>query len=165
MGVRSRSLATKLSHDASTCCRFCIHSGNNLQALGMTQLELKERDRATKDVNEHYDDGMREELDSCESPIWIFGTTVFLTGSVLNFVAFAFAPQSILASLEGIQVRAAKRGQHHPLYSPDTAPLHPPLTHVSRLCAMPSFTAHPPCPSSSRTCSLGGSCSGPTSRR
>jgi uncharacterized membrane protein YjjP (DUF1212 family) len=31
---------------------------------------------------------------------------VFIVGSLLNFTAFAFAPQSVLASLEGIQVGA-----------------------------------------------------------
>jgi len=44
-----------------------------------------------------------EELDTCQSPIWVVGTVVFISGSLLNFAAFAFAPQSILASLEGIQ--------------------------------------------------------------
>jgi hypothetical protein len=44
-----------------------------------------------------------EEIDTCKSPVWVIGTTIFITGSLLNFVAFAFAPQSILASLEGIQ--------------------------------------------------------------
>ena len=36
----------------------------------------------------------------------VVGTTVFIVGSLLNFTAFAFAPQSVLASLEGIQVGA-----------------------------------------------------------
>ena len=34
------------------------------------------------------------------------GTIIFVTGSVINFIAFALAPASILAPLESIQVRA-----------------------------------------------------------
>jgi hypothetical protein len=40
---------------------------------------------------------------SCKSTTWVIGTVIFVSGSLLNFAAFAFAPQSILASLEGIQ--------------------------------------------------------------
>lgn len=47
--------------------------------------------------------GPEEEIDTCQSVVWVVGTVIFITGSLLNFVAFAFAPQSILASLEGIQ--------------------------------------------------------------
>ena len=51
----------------------------------------------------HAEGEMKDEIDTCESRTWVVGTTIFITGSVLNFGAFAFAPQSILASLEGIQ--------------------------------------------------------------
>ena len=37
------------------------------------------------------------------SPTWVIGTFVFLSGSFLNFGSYAFAPQSMLASLESIQ--------------------------------------------------------------
>lgn len=40
---------------------------------------------------------------SCTSLTWIIGTTIFLSGSLLNFASFAFAAQSMLASLESIQ--------------------------------------------------------------
>jgi hypothetical protein len=46
-----------------------------------------------------------DEISACDSPVFVVGTAIFVTGSLLNFAAFAFAPQSILASLEGIQVR------------------------------------------------------------
>ena len=38
-----------------------------------------------------------------ESPIWVVGTLIFVTGSLLNFASYAFAAQSMLASLESIQ--------------------------------------------------------------
>ncbi|KAL7449925.1 hypothetical protein ACHAWC_001929 [Mediolabrus comicus] len=38
-----------------------------------------------------------------ESQIWIVGTLIFVTGSLLNFASYAFAAQSMLASLESIQ--------------------------------------------------------------
>ncbi len=38
-----------------------------------------------------------------ESPIWLVGTLIFVTGSLLNFASYAFAAQSMLASLESIQ--------------------------------------------------------------
>ena len=84
-----------------------INLGNNLQALGMTRLEIK---KATAHLEELAngappDDTTNDVIDARESPVWIFGTATFITGSLLTFAAFAFAPQSILASIEGIQVR------------------------------------------------------------
>ena len=35
--------------------------------------------------------------------VFIVGTVIFVTGSVLTFVSFAFAPQSVLAPLESVQ--------------------------------------------------------------
>lgn len=87
----------------------CINLGNNLQSLGMTQLEMKQHNSL---LQGHLEDPEKEiksirkkirtqRINTCESRLWIFGTVVFLTGSLLTFAAFAFAPQSILASLEG----------------------------------------------------------------
>lgn len=107
---------------------IAINAGNNLQSYGMAQLEAKihaeslESDEEAK-VGEKADggalakdggDGLKEglgaddgvspaEIDTCQSTTWIVGTTIFVSGSLLNFAAFAFAPQSVLASLEGIQ--------------------------------------------------------------
>mmetsp|Transcript_46124 Transcript_46124/g.104194 ORF Transcript_46124/g.104194 Transcript_46124/m.104194 type:complete len:296 (-) Transcript_46124:833-1720(-) len=79
-----------------------INSGNNLQSLGMAQLEAKISPEIQ--VEKLEDEPVpHEEIDACQSKTWVVGTTIFITGSLLNFSAFAFAPQSILASLEGIQ--------------------------------------------------------------
>jgi len=86
---------------------ICINFGNNLQSLGMAQLEIKQNaevlERSGKGAPRDEDQEFVAEIDTCQSPVWIAGTAIFLTGSVCNFSAFAFAPQSILASLEGIQ--------------------------------------------------------------
>ncbi len=39
----------------------------------------------------------------CSSITWVIGTVVFVSGSLLNFASYAFAAQSMLASLESIQ--------------------------------------------------------------
>ena len=38
-------------------------------------------------------------VDNCGSKVWVFGTTVFLSGSLLNFGSYGLAPQSVLACL------------------------------------------------------------------
>ena len=38
-----------------------------------------------------------------QSVTWIVGTVVFVSGSLLNFCSYAFAAQSMLASLESVQ--------------------------------------------------------------
>jgi hypothetical protein len=77
----------------------------------MSQLEIKEIDHEAKEMKEFLrnseaesaDTEGRQEINSCESKIWVVGTVIFITGSLLTFAAFAFAPQSILACIEGIQ--------------------------------------------------------------
>ena len=76
----------------------------------MAQLEIKENEEAAVEEMAVKKKGETAEgpngdgeIDSCESPVWVVGTVIFISGSLLNFAAFAFAPQSILASLEGIQ--------------------------------------------------------------
>ena len=44
-----------------------------------------------------------EELSNCSSKMYIAGTILFVSASLCNFAAFAFAPQSLLASLEAVQ--------------------------------------------------------------
>jgi hypothetical protein len=81
-----------------------INTGNNLQSLGMATLyRHREADRANGVAIPRGKDGKEADVDTCASPVWVCGTVVFVSGSLLNFTAFAFAPQSILASLEGIQ--------------------------------------------------------------
>jgi len=57
-----------------------INIGNNIQALG-----LKRKDAGQKDHLFH------------------IGTAIFVTASIINFAAFAFAPAAILAPLESFQ--------------------------------------------------------------
>lgn len=59
---------------------ICINTGNNFQSLGM-----------------HCDE------DPTQSPTWRLGTVIFVSGALLNFASYAFAAQSMLASLEAIQ--------------------------------------------------------------
>ena len=39
----------------------------------------------------------------CSSRLWVIGLTIFITGSLLNFVAFTFASASILVPIEAVQ--------------------------------------------------------------
>ena len=39
-----------------------------------------------------------------QSLTWVIGTVIFISGSLLNFASYAFAAQSLLASLESVQV-------------------------------------------------------------
>jgi len=68
---------------------LCINTGNNLQSLGMH--------------NMHIEESADEEPNLCKSSTWVAGTVVFVTGALLNFASYGFAPQSTLASLESIQ--------------------------------------------------------------
>jgi len=65
---------------------LAINTGNNLQSYGMHKMELEEKEESL-----------------CKSFYWVMGTVVFITGALLNFASFGFAPQSTLASLESIQ--------------------------------------------------------------
>ena len=76
---------------------IAINTGNNIQSLGMKQLEDLARNEAKK-RNEVFDPhGLK--VDNCGSKVWVFGTTVFLSGSLLNFGSYGLAPQSVLACL------------------------------------------------------------------
>jgi len=92
----------------------CINAGQNLQSLGMSQLAERDEEMisATTAPSTQELRGVAfnsspatgaEPLGSCQSITWVVGTAVFASGSLLNFAAFAFAPQSMLASLEGVQ--------------------------------------------------------------
>jgi uncharacterized membrane protein len=81
-----------------------INLGNNLQSLGMLRLKrAREADIANGVVIARGKDGEEADINSCASPMWVCGTIIFVTGALVNFSAFAFAPQSIVASLAGIQ--------------------------------------------------------------
>lgn len=78
-----------------------INTGNNLQSLGMQQLELEM-------IEEAHLAGKTEmptaaEINPNQSKTWVMGTGIFITGSLLNFASYSLAPQSLLASLESVQ--------------------------------------------------------------
>jgi len=78
---------------------IAINVGNNLQSRGMFLLE-QERIRTTSSFAVGAND---KEIDACTSSMWVCGTVVFVTGALLNFASYGFAPQSLLATLESIQ--------------------------------------------------------------
>lgn len=112
---------------------IAINTGNNIQSLGLKELkegksydsgtEIKKtflpnfrrsrRKTAPSDVMKITDDkisAIRKESDTesnqadpCSSMTWMIGTIIFVSGSLLNFASYAFAAQSMLASLESIQ--------------------------------------------------------------
>jgi len=67
---------------------IAINTGNNLQSLGLQQLDELDSE---------------EEVGTCSSKTWVLGTVIFVTGALLNFASYGFAAQSTLASLESIQ--------------------------------------------------------------
>ena len=106
-----------------------INTGNNIQSLGLKKLKKK---RLISKISEKRINKKRQKwlpltskknmkIVPCEhstkeqesiiiqnagpstSKTWVIGTVIFITGSLLNFSSFAFAPQSMLASLESIQ--------------------------------------------------------------
>lgn len=83
---------------------IAINTGNNFQSLGMQQLEEKRQSEGVEKVGA---DGQVEvELPTYEphqSKTWVYGTVIFVSGSLFNFASYAFAAQSLLASLEAIQ--------------------------------------------------------------
>ena len=76
---------------------IAINTGNNIQSLGMVQLEEEAKAKAKKDG------GDVGKIDNCKSKVWVIGTVIFVTGSLLNFASYALAEQSLLASLEAVQ--------------------------------------------------------------
>jgi len=76
---------------------IAINTGNNLQSLGMYELELSQAEEQIHSKEE------KKDLKVCSSKTWVFGTVIFVTGALLNFASYGFAPQSTLASLESVQ--------------------------------------------------------------
>lgn len=85
-----------------------INTGNNVQCLGMQKLqekaekEYQEKLAASSSPEEAAQISIRE-IPPAESRIWVIGTTIFLSGSFLNFGSYAFAASNLLAPLESIQ--------------------------------------------------------------
>lgn len=104
---------------------IAINLGNNLQSLGLKRLrELKEREVENRDtdfknccafVSKFHSKSIAPEstvhavakgsqcTKSYHSKLWIIGTVIFVTGTIFNFYSYAFAAQSLLASLESVQ--------------------------------------------------------------
>jgi Protein of unknown function (DUF803). len=90
---------------------IAINTGNNIQSLALKSLNGKGRKyRPGKpktvpidDEGESVDEADKSVPNPCSSSLWIIGTVIFITGSLLNFVSYAFAAQSMLASLESVQ--------------------------------------------------------------
>jgi len=80
-----------------------INTGNNIQSLGLMQLEAeaKKARTARKDAGEVEE--AEVDVSPHESRTWMIGTFVFVSGSLMNFASYPFAPQSMLASLESVQ--------------------------------------------------------------
>merc|ERR1712023_37725 len=86
-----------------------INMGNNLQSLGMQRmhtlalLDAEQAKYRLETEGQEVDPDNLPNPNLCKSRTWIIGTTVFVTGSLLNFASFGFAAQSLLASLEAVQ--------------------------------------------------------------
>ena len=110
---------------------IAINTGNNVQSLGLKNLkegksydsgiEIKKsflpdfrrqrRKTAPSDLQvtcneisvKGKDLNKESKAHPCSSMTWMIGTIIFVSGSLLNFASYAFAAQSMLASLESIQ--------------------------------------------------------------
>ncbi len=101
---------------------IAINTGNNIQSLGLKAAKAQSVERKPKSTglfrrkakispeNEgegvddtHACDETTAEPNPCSSTTWIIGTVIFVSGSIINFASYAFAAQSMLASLESIQ--------------------------------------------------------------
>jgi hypothetical protein len=111
---------------------IAINTGNNIQSLGLKQSQALEREpstqttssedatssrrkqsipwlspKATKTAPYDNDDEFSVVTVAKQSPLvsmtWLAGTIIFVSGSLLNFASYAFAAQSMLASLESVQ--------------------------------------------------------------
>jgi hypothetical protein len=89
--------------------------GNNLASLAYSTNDDEEGEgdgdkeesgkvEGEKDMDGEGDkDGEEKELSFWEKNLWAVGTATFVGGSLMTFVAFGFAAQSLLASLESVQ--------------------------------------------------------------
>lgn len=69
---------------------ICINTGNNLQSMGLHELQaLDEADAEDDAKNLKRDDDAppREPREPSESRTWIVGTTIFVSGALLNFAS------------------------------------------------------------------------------
>jgi uncharacterized membrane protein len=76
---------------------IAINTGNNIQALGIKSL----KDNSAISVDSKHQ--VEAPPSVFHSRAWILGTIIFVGGSLINFTSFAFAAQSLLASLQSVQ--------------------------------------------------------------
>lgn len=96
-----------------------INAGNNMQSLGLKNLKGREEGKPTNrkrgetrffkptgtvapETIPHSSADVYSDK-PYKSKIWILGTAIFVIGTMLNFYSYAFAAQSLLASLESVQ--------------------------------------------------------------
>lgn len=111
---------------------IAINTGNNIQSLGLKKARAKDKvapvepadqgspdpqpkkqnatwlsPKGAKTAPYENDDEISVVTVAKQSPLlsmtWVIGTIIFVTGSLLNFASYAFAAQSMLASLESVQ--------------------------------------------------------------
>ncbi len=109
---------------------IAINTGNNIQSLGLKSIREKvvpsENDSQPRTTSKRHSLNLLSPTKSQIAPsyedersasqvvdigdrspiksiIWILGTFIFVSGSLLNFASYAFAAQSMLASLESVQ--------------------------------------------------------------
>lgn len=110
---------------------IAINTGNNLQSLGLKSLQREQQltsrsspaekpsrkvpwlsptpvkispeDHEPEDESHSEFVFVKARTNPIHSIAWIVGTIIFVLGSLLNFASYAFAAQSMLASLESVQ--------------------------------------------------------------
>ena len=100
---------------------ICINIGQNLQAKGLHalneqqeqqqqqrqhELELEQAARAggaPQQQPHQQQEPQPQKPKPCESRTWAIGLSIFIFGSLVNFLAFAFAPATVLVALEAVQ--------------------------------------------------------------
>ena len=95
------------------CGSISQNLGNNLSSLAYSSHEEENDEESTKalkqvDIEDAIpEDGeegdKKNEMTFWEKNLWAIGTATFVGGSLMTFVAFGFAAQSLLASLESVQ--------------------------------------------------------------
>ena len=92
-----------------------INIGNNIQALGLKSKEEKETD--TRDSGGGGEGGVAGNGGGNQR-LFVIGTVIFVSSSLVNFGAFALAPASILAPLESFQFVSNLLFNHYVNHAP-----------------------------------------------
>ena len=105
LGLKNRKNESKIDSkdDSALSCDSC-----NQKPLYSIKNRIKIHPTDSAGANEKIIDACSESpIESNDRPwssaTWVVGTGIFFSGSLINFVSYAFAAQSMLASLESIQ--------------------------------------------------------------